>query len=294
MSARDAMRAMMDGLMGASRDLTEDEKVRTRKDYDDPSLDKYHLCACSPYELLSETKNERMLPQSGWGKQQDTGLQRDFMALPQDERDKYGFEYDLQQLLRTLVNQLESQIETEKMKIKQEEQLPPEFQQQVAELDTKIKELQDAAMVAGENGDVDQSAQCHEEAQKLVIQKQGIETTHKPKARRDYVCPVSGAVYSSGDIETKSRLEEGKLFNGWTKMREKLKELDARDPPPPCKAHSSRDAPRDRDDRRDSRRDDRRDDRRDRYDDSRRDRDRDRDRYGDRGRSRYDDRDRRR
>lgn len=295
------MRAMMDGLMGASRDMTEDQKVKTRKSYDDPSLDKYHLCGCSPYELLSETKCERMCPPDGWGKQQDTGLQRDFLALSQEERDGYGFEYDLQQLLRSLIGSLEKQIESEKMKIKAEEQLPPEFAAQVAELDQKISELQNAAMEAGENGDVDQANQCHEEAQQLVAQKQSIEVTHKPKARRDFVCPISGAVYSSGDMETKARLEEGKLYNGWQQMRDKLAELDARDPPPPPKKRGSdrpardrsrsreRPSPRDRDDRRreDSRRDDsRRRDDRDRHDNRRRD-DRRRDRSGSRERRRY-------
>ena len=86
MSAKDAMKAMMgiilptvlnltlqiatmmlacvhshmlctDGLMGSTRDLTEDVKKATRKDYDDPSLDKYHLCGCSPsYSQLNSRR----------------------------------------------------------------------------------------------------------------------------------------------------------------------------------------------------------------------------------------------
>merc|ERR1719305_995783 len=114
--AKDAMRAMMDGLMGADRDLTEDVKQNNRKSYDDPALDKYFLCGCSPYELLSDTKNEKMLPSDGWGKTQDIGLQRDFLALPPDEKARYGFEYDLLKLLQGLVDQLENNIRIEKEK----------------------------------------------------------------------------------------------------------------------------------------------------------------------------------
>lgn len=295
MSARDAMKAMMDSLMGASRDMTHEEKEKNRKDFDDPSLDKYALVGCSPYVLLSETKNERMLPSEGWGKLADTGLARDFAALPQEKKDAFGFEYDLMKLLRSLVDTLDRQIENEKTKIANEEQLPPDVLVQIGELELKIKALQDAAEAAGEEGDVDQAQESIASAQQIEAQAQALRAANKPRARRDYVCPISGAVYSSGDEETKRRLMEGKLYNGWVAIREKLAELEARvPPPPPAKGGTSREPPRRersprrddryddrrrdyrRDDRRDSRRDERRDSRR--YDDrrdSRRDRDRD-------------------
>ena len=77
---------MTDGLMGADRDLTQEVKEKTRKRYDDPGLDKHFLCGCSPYELLSDTKVDKMLPNDGWGKIADIGLARDFQALPQEEK----------------------------------------------------------------------------------------------------------------------------------------------------------------------------------------------------------------
>ena len=178
--------------MGASRDLTEEVKQATRKNYDDPSLDKYHLAGCSPYELLAETKGEKMreLPPQGWSKQRDTGLQRDFLALPQEEKvflftasysivllillmfqqDAYGFEYDLMELLKTLVSVQDMNIQSEKDKIAMEQMLPPEIQEQLTDLELKMKELTDAAEEAGENGDVDAAAESHEQAQALRYQ----------------------------------------------------------------------------------------------------------------------------
>jgi len=287
------MKAMMDSLMGSSRDMTADEKVKNKKEFDDPSLDKYALVGCSPYVLLSETKAERTLPSEGWGKLADTGLAKDFQALPQEKKDEYGFEHDLLNFLRGIVGSLDRTIENEKMKIAVEEQLPPEVQQQVAELEQKIKLLQDTAEAAGEEGDVDQAQQSIEESQQIQAQAEALRAANKPRARRDFVCPVSGAVYSSGDEETKRRLMEGKLYNGWMAIREKLAELEARVPPPPPGKRPAfrggdvrrererspqrrddyrRDDNRRDDHRRDSRRDDRRDERRS---DSRRDRDRD-------------------
>ena len=56
------------------------------------------------------------------------------------------------------------------------------------------------AELAGEEGDVDASTQMIGEASQVKAARDAYEAQHKPKARRDYVCPVSGVIYSSGDV----------------------------------------------------------------------------------------------
>lgn len=60
------MRAQMDEMMGKNRNVALDEQktVTNEEAFNDPKLDKFHLCGCSPYDLLKGTKSEQM-PQLG-------------------------------------------------------------------------------------------------------------------------------------------------------------------------------------------------------------------------------------
>lgn len=293
--ANDAMRAMLDGLMGADRDMTENDKEKNRRTFDDPMVDKAYLIGCSPWELLSETSSEKMLPANGWDLIKDAYLRKEWNKLTQEEKDKYGFEYDIMKLLEDLVVQCDRKIAQNRRRVEEEEQLPPEFALQVANLDAEIKALQEKANTLGEGGDVDGSMQCINDAQEMVEQREKINNEHKPKARRPVVCDLSGAMISEAD---RHRLEDGKMYRGWNMIRMKLKEFQEREggPPKPKPRMSYRE--REEEKRQESGGGDRDKDRdKDRERRSRsRDRDRGRERYSDSGRrrDRYDDYDRRR
>lgn len=269
----DAMRAMLDGLMGTHRDMTAEEREKNKRTFDSPELDVTYLCGCSPWTLLSETSSEKLLPRAGWDKVQDEFLRQEWEALSQEEKDKYGFEYDTMQVLDNLVTQIDRRIYLNKKKVEEEEGLPPEHQQKVNEIDQAIKQLQEKADELGEQGDVDSSMSCINEASELKATRDEIVETHKPRTKRSVVCEVTGALISEADVH---RVEDGKMFRGWQTIRKALKDYKEREggPPKPKPRPSYRERERERGDR-----------------DKDRDRDRDRDRRRDdrnRGRSRYD------
>jgi len=283
--AYDSVRAMMDSLMGADRDSSLEEKEKNKRAFDDPTVDTLYLCGCSPYLLLSDTKSSDLIPGS-WNKIQDVTLKNDWTSLPQEEKDKYGYERDLMEVCARLVGQMDARITSNKAKIASETQLEPEHQAEVNRMDGQINDLQTRAELAGEEGDVDASTQMIGEASQVKAARDAYEAQHKPKARRDFVCPVSGVIYSSGDQETQMRVEEGRQYRAWKEIRDKLIELQAQnggEGPPKATGPPPRSARR-ADDRGRSDRSPRRDRDRDRV------RDRDRDSRRDRERSRSRDR----
>eukprot|EP00656_Telonema_subtile_P050683 TRINITY_DN6632_c0_g2_i1.p1 TRINITY_DN6632_c0_g2~~TRINITY_DN6632_c0_g2_i1.p1 ORF type:complete len:225 (+),score=47.91 TRINITY_DN6632_c0_g2_i1:174-848(+) len=210
--AYDNVRAMMDQLMGADRDSTQDEKEKNKRSFDDPEIDTLFLCGLSPYALLSETKSAEFVPGTWKKKIQDMTLRNEWMQLPQEEKDKYGYEYELLQTSQRMVMAMDDRIAQNKAKIALETALPPDLQVEVDKWDQEIAELHTRAEGLGEEGNVEDSAAAFQQAQAVKAVRDAFEREHKPKARRDFVCPVSGVIYSSGDAETQKRVEEGRQY----------------------------------------------------------------------------------
>ena len=80
----------------------------------------------SPYHLLADTKSDTMLPRDGWNKVRDDFLRKEWEKLSQEEKDKYGFEYDTMRLLEDLIKKIDMRIVGNKRKLDEEMALPPE------------------------------------------------------------------------------------------------------------------------------------------------------------------------
>lgn len=226
----DAMRAMLDGLMGSDRNLTEEARELNKRTFDSPEVDVTFLCGCSPWHLLADTNHEKMLPRNGWDKIQDDFLRREWEVLTQEEKDKYGFEHDTMKVLEDLVGQIDKRLYLNKQKITNgEENLPQEQRDKVFEIDQAIKQLQDKANDLGEQGDIDGSMACISEAGNLKETRDEIVEANKPMGRKEVVCEVTGALIPESDLH---RLEGGKMFNGWRLMRKALKHYQERENPP--------------------------------------------------------------
>jgi len=283
------MREQMDELMGKNRDLNDDEKgENTQPSFADESVDKYFLCGCSPYELLKATKSETMpqLSRDGFLKERSEGLRMRWEVLPQEEKDTYGFEYDLMEFLEILVEEQDRRVQQTKDKYEAMNEappeIPPETKKQMDSLREQIKELQTQSEVLGEEGEVDKSMEAFGKANTMQLQLQAIESKlSSAQPKKQYVDEISGLVYSSTDNEARiAELQSGKQYKGWKAIREKLIELKERNPPPRAGrvAASSRSRPDDRADDRSGTRDRRESDRpagrddRDKHDDRRYDR----------------------
>ena len=62
-SPLELMREQMDEMMGKARDIPLEERANGGQiTFDDPNIDRYFLCGCSPYELLKGTKSAPKSP----------------------------------------------------------------------------------------------------------------------------------------------------------------------------------------------------------------------------------------
>ena len=291
------MREQMDELMGKARDVPLEEREKALPSFSDPSIDRFHLCGCSPYELLKGTKFETMpqLQRDGFLKERSEALRVQWEALPQEEKDKYGYERELMLLLELLVDEQDRRIAKAKERYERENALvppiPAETQAEIDRLRGEVKELQAQSEALGEQGEVDESMTAFRKAEALQLQLQEIERKAQPLAgKKQFVDEVSGLVWSSTDNESRIEdLHSGKMYKAWKAIRDKLQELRSRNPPAAGGAGASGGGGGgDRRER--SRSCERRDERRGSesrrsYDDRGRDRS-----YGDRGRDRYDER----
>jgi len=231
--AYDAIRAQMDALMGAERDVPEEQKKNLTLHFYDDEVDKLWLAGFSPHDALSNTKSDIGPPP---GRQEPLSLKHEWDALPKEEKDKYGYEYDLKVELEKHIEQMEAKIKRTKERVEVQnplERLPPEVAEQVAMMETEIRKLQTESETLGEEGDVDQSLALHNEAAEIE-KKRGdlVRSAAPPNEKQQFVCETSGLIYSSTDNDARIRdLQSGRQFIGWKKIRDHLVKLRAMNPP---------------------------------------------------------------
>ena len=216
---QELMREQMDELMGKQRDVPLDERDAAKEaNFADASVDRFFLCGCSPYELLKGTKSETMpqLERDGFLRERSEGMKLRWEALPQAEKDAYGFERELRDFLEVLVDEQDRRVAKAKERYETEAVAPPELpegtRKELDGLREQIKDLQAESEALGEQGDVDASMAAFNKAQALALQMQEVEKKAVPvAAKRQFVDEVSGLVYSSTDNESRIQdLQNGK------------------------------------------------------------------------------------
>ena len=263
----DMMREQMDELMGKNRDTNVGDSGSAFQDFSDPSLDKFYLCGCSPYDLLKGTKSEAMpgMEREGFLKERSEGMRMRWEALPQEEKDKYGYERELMDLLTMLVEEQDRRVSHLKKRYDRENaelktEVFPELQKEIESIKEQTVELLTQAEVLGEAGQVDEAYLAFQKGATFNVRLADLERRAVPKeVKRQYVDEVSGLVYSSTDNEARiADLQAGRQYQAWKRIRERLLELKA-NPPPRRGGERGGDRDRDRDrDRERERTDDRR------------------------------------
>ena len=196
-SAAQSMREMMDELMGRDRDVNLDEKVHTSQNMDDPSLDRYFLCGCSPYELLRGTKSETMpqMDREGFLKDRPDTMKIAWEALTEEEKHSHGFERETQDFLQVLIEEQDRRVRTAKEKYERdnnaEPEIPPDKKKQLETLREQVKELQAQSEALGEEGDVDGSMTAFNKANALQLHLNELEKKAVPvPIKKQYVDEV--------------------------------------------------------------------------------------------------------
>jgi len=226
MSASDQMRAMLDQLMGTSRN-GESAQVK----YNDPRVCKSFLLSCCPHEILASTRMDL----GECAKVHDFALRADFDNA-QRQKDHF-YDVDACEHLTAFIADCDRRTELAKKRLAEtQEELSTEVTTKanmVHELGESIGKKLAAAEQMGAEGKVEESIKLMEEVENIRKQKAEAEQEYRNsmpassyQQQKLRVCEVCSAYLGIHDNDR--RLADhfgGKLHLGFIKIRDKLTEL---------------------------------------------------------------------
>jgi len=228
MTAHDQMRAMLDELMGTSRD---GDKNRCQMKFDDPRVCKSFLLSCCPHDILSSTRMDL----GECPKYHDVALRADFETASKQK--DYFYDIDAMEHLQNFIAECDRKTEMYKRRLKEtQEELSEEanskaeaIHQLGEEIGTKLAK----AEILGAEGKVDESMQILNEIEDLKKNKVLAEQEYKNsmpassyQQQKLRVCEICSAYLGIHDNDR--RLADhfgGKLHIGFITIRDKLTEL---------------------------------------------------------------------
>ncbi|KAI8501152.1 putative RNA-binding protein Luc7-like 1, partial [Branchiostoma belcheri] len=228
MSAQEQMRAMLDQLMGTTRD---GDPGRSKVRFTDDNVCKSFLLECCPHDMLASTRMDL----GECPKVHDLALRADYKIA--SERKDYYYEIDAMEHLQTFIADCDRRTELAKKRLAEtQEELSAEIQakaDKVHDLAEEIgKKLAEAEQL-GEEGNVDESMKVMSEVEDTRKKKAEAEEEYRNsmpassfQQQKLRVCEVCSAYLGLHDNDR--RLADhfgGKLHIGFIKIREKLKDL---------------------------------------------------------------------
>lgn len=226
MSAKDQMRAMLDQLMGSSRN-GEANSIS----YSDPKVCRAFLLSCCPYTVLAETRLEL----GECSKMHQLSLRPDYEAAQRKEDHFYDVEACTQ--LAAFIGEWDRKIEGFKRKLcSNQEALSEEVTgkvNKVQELSEKIQFKLEEAEKMGTEGMVEESMRIMEEVETLQAEKSLAEQDYNSslpdlniQQQKLRVCEVCSAYLGIHEID-RSLADHfgGKLHLGFKELRDKLAEM---------------------------------------------------------------------
>jgi len=250
----DAQRRMLDELMGKTRN--EEGEKNTGRNFWDNDVDKFYLAGFSPFDEFRNTKSANWVADSykvafpgrpklqhlEWDQwSRNEGLKAQYNALPQKERDAYGYEYDLMLLLEELIQKCDHRIRTmkEEVNAQNEKVMKTTTRADEEALDAKVKELTELKDKVKEAESLAERGGNFEQLQSLMSQvdartKERDDIVKRIEIWRDEnqraVCEISGNVIlpPGARVQSIHDHQAGKQFQGWKVARQLLKELKSK------------------------------------------------------------------
>uniref|UniRef100_A0A8C7D967 Zgc:158803 n=1 Tax=Oncorhynchus kisutch TaxID=8019 RepID=A0A8C7D967_ONCKI len=228
MSAQAQMRAMLDQLMGTSRD---GDTMRQRIKFTDERVCKSHLLDSCPHDILSGTRMDL----GECVKVHDLALRADFeIASKQQE---YFFELDAAEHLQSFIGDCDRRTELAKKRLAEtQDEISAEVAakaERVHELNEEIGKLLARAEQLGGEGNVEEAQEVLEKVEKTRTMKKEAEDVYRNsmpassfQQQKLRVCEVCSAYLGLHDNDR--RLADhfgGKLHLGFIEIREKLDRL---------------------------------------------------------------------
>ena len=224
----DEQRALLDQLMGQDRDLPTERK--RKRHFSDPGVCKFFLCGLCPYELFANTKSD--LGGHRHGEVDDEEMRREWNKLSQEEKDRYGYEWDLLRFLEDIVAKCDRKVHRNQERVVQEEKDAAPSREEVQALVGLERQMEDLIMSAtalAEQRKGEEAMDLMREVAELEKRRQRLLSHPEKRSQTTLVCSVSGNFMSSLDSIDRVRCHfAGKQYQGWRMCREKLGELRQR------------------------------------------------------------------
>ncbi|EEF51557.1 luc7-like protein 3 [Ricinus communis] len=232
----DLQRAMLDELMGADRNLTEEQ----RKDYKEITWDSkevcpYYMARFCPHDLFVNTKSDL----GPCDRIHDPKLKEGFEKSPRHDRYLPKFEAELAQRCEKLVMDLDRRVRRGRERLAQgEEPIPPppmsaEKSEQLSVVEEKIKNLLVQVESLGEAGKVDEAQALMKKvdelnAEKALIQLQSDKVLMIPQEKKMALCEICGSFLVANDAAERTQSHVvGKQHIGYGMVRDFITEYKA-------------------------------------------------------------------
>ena len=216
--------------------------------FHDRDVCKYTLCGVCPHRLFSNTKSDMgscSYAICGAENPKMSDPLKEWNKLPQNEKDKYGYEYNTMLYLQKLVRGCDNKIVQSKRRLEAEDrpatmaELNEDDKQKLVEI---AQQMQDKTLEAQKFGDEENISEALRIMQEIdVLNKRRKAITEgggavaagiKQNESKLIVCEVTGHYYSSMDGEERMALYfQGKQYRGWKRLREYLQKLEQQRPP---------------------------------------------------------------
>lgn len=227
-TAQDDARALLDSLMGPSRDKRAASSGHAREGFLDRSVCKRYLLGLCPNDWFKSTKRE--MAQCG-GIHSDI-LREELEAHPERERYVAEFESQLLEYLEDICMDADRWVARERGNLKppgKELQLSLGWQKSIAEKQETYKEMIERSQTLAEDEDLKQSHQVMERAQALQDEIDSIEAKFTVDTGGEGVCELCGVRFPLGntpnEIGNRQSHFSGKMHEAYTTIREKVEEL---------------------------------------------------------------------
>ncbi|MEW5311126.1 MAG: hypothetical protein WDW38_002866 [Sanguina aurantia] len=225
----DAVRGLLDELMGKERNVPLNQRSGKSLKYDDPLVCKYAVAGLCPNRLFKNTRSD--LGTCGFEMHEDH-IQWESVAEDygkQDDREKERYERRLHKYLEDLIREMDRKISKSKERAAAESaprEIRTEDQGRLNDLQQKARDALEKSQKAGEDGDVDASIMLAATADDLKLQHDRMVKQLTAPDRTMSVCDICGVFVNSTDNDQRRQEHlTGKQFLGWKQIREVFAEL---------------------------------------------------------------------
>ncbi|XP_059666945.1 uncharacterized protein LOC132312560 [Cornus florida] len=234
----DAQRALLDELMGAARNLTEEERRGYKEiTWDDKEVCGSYMIRFCPHDLFVNTRSDL----GACPKIHDDKLKESFEKSPRHNSYVPRFEAELSHFCEKLIMDLDRRVRRGRERLAQEVEVSPpapisaEISEQLSVLEEKIKNLLEQVESLGEAGKVDEAEALMRKVEMLNAEKTTLTQQHQndkvsmlAQEKKMALCEICGSFLIANDAAERTQSHiTGKQHIGYGMVRDFLAEYKA-------------------------------------------------------------------